>query len=158
MENKLEQLKQWATQISPELERLMENIELLHQKPTVLIELFKIVPDSVVPLINVDGENLNSIRTEVFNLAKILKTSEKIKGINIGDIVSLKENLMAAVPNPEKGYTTEGIPKAGFVPFGALLPFFFHKQKFGTEKQNELLFLIPFDFIDYKIINIEKNV
>lgn len=97
-------------------------------------------------LLSLAGDDLSKQGRIIYNLAKVIAVAVDEKDFKVNDIISLYDDMLEAIPNMSAGTDTTGNPKAGFIPLGKLLPYYFTLDKF-EEKQNELTFLIPTSLI-----------
>jgi hypothetical protein len=103
-------------------------------------------------LITLDGNPVSkSYGKEVYNVAKVvlLGTGVKDSPVQVGDIVSVPDEMLEAIPDGSRGFKdVQGVaePKAGYIPLGKIMPFIYLKDKLG-KPTNDLLFIIPISWI-----------
>lgn len=101
-------------------------------------------------LMGLDGNPISQTHgKEVYNLANVVLLGHSVKDnpVQVGDLVSLPDEMLEAIPDGSKGFEqTTGQPKAGYIPLGKLLPFIYLKEKLG-QPTNDLLFIVPISWI-----------
>lgn len=143
----VEQLEQWVNDTS--LTQELVNMELLGNE--LLLHTFTIEHEEG-QLVDLEGKSLSQkYGREVFNLFKVVSIGKESKlDVQINDIVSLPDELLEPIPDGSKGFTTEGQPKAGYLPLGKMIPYLFIKDKLADSHKNMLLFIIPSSWIKIK--------
>lgn len=142
-----EQLEIWKA--DKELINELNNIELLGNE--VLLHTFTVETDGG-SLVDLEGKSLSQkYGREVFNIFKVLVVGLECKThLNIGDLVSLPDEMLEPIPDGSKGFTNEGHPKAGYLPLGKMIPYLFIKDKLADSHKNTLLFIIPSSWVKIK--------
>ncbi len=139
---------------------------ILTNPKDVLVELFTHTEykDSKIRL---NFENEDFIRKTPYNYAKVIMVpdSKLIDNYNqdtntlikyqVGDIVSFDDSLLEGTPITDKGYTSEGKPRGGYLPLGKILHYMFIPNK--LEPEYNFLFLIPQGIIKYKHYDIVSD-
>ena len=119
------------------------NLNLKVLTNDVIIQLFAFEHKANNNLTSLDGELLSEkYGKEVFNVAKVITVGKDVTAVSVGDIVSLSDDLLEPITDLSRGTNNEGVPKAGLIALGKLMPFMYLKDKLTTPK-NDLLFLIP---------------
>jgi len=103
-------------------------------------------------LMGLDGNPISQTHgKEVYNLAKVVLLGHSVKDnpVQVGDLVSLPDEMLEAIPDGNRGFIQSG-PNAGtpnaWIPLGKLLPFIYLKEKLG-QPTNDLLFIVPISWI-----------